>query len=80
MFPLLSMGETAENVAEKYKVSRADQDAFALESHRRAAKAVATVFAEEIVAGRDPDKKGDGVVFAKDETYGRTRVLKSWPR
>src|SRR5579872_5307186 len=39
MFPLESMGETAENVAAKYGVSRHDQDAYALESHRRAAKA-----------------------------------------
>ena len=38
-FPLISMGNTAENVAEKYGVSRADQDAFALRSHRRAARA-----------------------------------------
>ncbi len=38
-FPLISMGETAENVAEEYKVSRADQDAFAVESHRKAALA-----------------------------------------
>src|SRR5712691_10979630 len=35
MFPLESMGETGENVAERYGVTREDQDAFALESHRR---------------------------------------------
>jgi acetyl-CoA acyltransferase len=67
MFPLLSMGETAENVADRYKVSRADQDAFALESHRRAGKARETVFAEEIAEVTIPSKKGD-VVFAQDET------------
>jgi len=38
-FPLLSMGETAENVADRYGVSRQDQDAFAARSHRRAAAA-----------------------------------------
>jgi acetyl-CoA acyltransferase len=38
-FELISMGETAENVAEKYRISREDQDAFALESHRRACAA-----------------------------------------
>jgi acetyl-CoA acyltransferase len=38
-FPLEQMGETAENVAERWQVSRADQDAFALESHRRAVAA-----------------------------------------
>ncbi|MDD5628623.1 MAG: acetyl-CoA C-acyltransferase [Elusimicrobia bacterium] len=49
LFPLQGMGETAENVAEKFQISRADQDAFALESHRRACRARDTVFAEEIV-------------------------------
>jgi acetyl-CoA acyltransferase len=39
LFPLESMGETAENVAEKYGISRADQDAFALRSHERAVAA-----------------------------------------
>ncbi len=39
MFPLESMGETGENVAERFDVSREDQDAFALESHRRWAAA-----------------------------------------
>jgi 3-oxoadipyl-CoA thiolase len=68
MFPLESMGETAENVAAKYGVSRADQDAFALESHRRAAKAAASVFSEEIVHVPVAQKKGDAVSFAKDET------------
>ncbi|MFI5362844.1 MAG: thiolase family protein [Elusimicrobiota bacterium] len=68
MFPLLSMGETAENVAEKYKISRADQDAFALESHRRAAKARDTIFAEEIAAVPTSGKKGADIVFSQDET------------
>ncbi len=49
MFPLYSMGETAENVAEKYKVSRKDQDDFALLSHQRAVKASEGVFKEEII-------------------------------
>jgi acetyl-CoA acyltransferase len=47
----VSMGNTAENVAEKYGVSRADQDAFALRSHQRAAAAIAAgKFAEETLA------------------------------
>jgi len=51
MFPLESMGETAENVAAEYGVSREDQDAFALESQRRhAAAAAAGRFAEELVS------------------------------
>ena len=51
MFPLESMGETGENVAERYGVSREEQDAFALESHRRwAAAAEAGRFDDELVA------------------------------
>ncbi|MDQ2983063.1 MAG: thiolase family protein [Actinomycetota bacterium] len=51
MFPLESMGETGENVAERWGVSREDQDAFALESQRRWASAQeAGKFAEELVA------------------------------
>ncbi len=68
LFPLLSMGETAENVAQKYGVTRADQDSFALESHRRAVKARDTVFAEEIAPVSVPSKKGEPVSFAQDET------------
>ena len=50
MFPLESMGETGENVAERWHVSREDQDAFALESQRRwAAADAAGRFAEELV-------------------------------
>src|SRR2546430_435011 len=51
MFPLESMGETGENVAERYGVSREDQDAFALRSQRRwAAAQEAGRFADELVA------------------------------
>ena len=70
-FPLHSMGETAENVAEKYGVSRADQDAFAVESHRRAAAAwSANAFANEIVpVTTPPEEKGaQPGLFAKDES------------
>ena len=50
LFPLESMGETGENVAERHVVSRADQDAFALESQRRwAAAHAAGRFADELV-------------------------------
>jgi 3-oxoadipyl-CoA thiolase len=51
MFPLESMGETGENVAERWAVSRDEQDAFALESQRRHAEAVASGrFRDEIVS------------------------------
>src|SRR4029450_13735263 len=52
MFPLESMGETGENVADRWGVSREDQDAFALESQRRHAEAVAAGrFTDELVSG-----------------------------
>jgi acetyl-CoA acetyltransferase family protein len=68
LFPLEGMGETAENVAVKYKISRSDQDAYALESHRRAAKARDSVFSEEIVPIPVAQKKGPHLDYALDET------------
>jgi 3-oxoadipyl-CoA thiolase len=63
-----SMGETAENVAERFGVSREEQDAFALESHRRAvAAAEAGRFDDEIVTVDVPQPKGDAVTIHADE-------------
>jgi len=63
-----SMPETGENVAEEFQVKRADQDAFALRSQQRAAKAQAAgYFAEEIVPVEIPGRKGEVTVFDKDE-------------
>src|SRR4051812_12188180 len=63
-----SMGQTAENVAEQYNVSRADQDAFAMRSQQKAAKArSAGRFASEITAVEIPQKKGDPKRFEQDE-------------
>jgi 3-oxoadipyl-CoA thiolase len=63
-----SMGETAENVAERFGVSRADQDEFALESHRRALAAQeAGRFDAEIVPVPVPQPKGDPVTVHSDE-------------
>ena len=63
-----SMGETAENVAERYGVSRSDQDAFALESHRRAvAAAEAGRFDDELVTVEVPQPKGDPLTLHADE-------------
>jgi 3-oxoadipyl-CoA thiolase len=60
----ISLGETAEVVAERYKISRAEQDAFAVESQRRANAALKDcVFTQEIV----PVNLPDGTTFAKDE-------------
>jgi 3-oxoadipyl-CoA thiolase len=68
-FELQSMGETAENVAAKWGIARADQDAFALESHRRAAAAwAAGDFAAEVEPVRVPQGKGEPEVFSRDES------------
>jgi acetyl-CoA C-acetyltransferase len=62
------MGITAEEVAARYNVSRADQDAFAAESQRRAAAAIQEGrFADEIVPVEIPQKKGDPIRFQVDE-------------
>ena len=75
-----SMPETAENVAVDFKVSRADQDAFALRSQERAAAAIAAGrLAEEIVPVTIPAKKGDPVVFKQDE-HPRATTLESLAR
>jgi 3-oxoadipyl-CoA thiolase len=63
-----SMGETGENVAERYGVSREDQDAFALESHKRAvAAAESGRLDDEIVTVDVPQPKGDPVTIHADE-------------
>ena len=68
MFPLEAMGETAENVAERWSITREDQDAFALQSHGRAIAAQdAGVFDQEIIPVEIPQRKGDPVVVAVDE-------------
>jgi acetyl-CoA C-acetyltransferase len=64
----LIMGETAEILAEQYKISRDEQDAFALESHRRATRAAADCrFRTEIVPVEVRDKKGNATRLEKDE-------------
>ena len=68
MFPLEAMGETGENVAEQWKVSREDQDAFALASHQKAIAAhAAGAYDQEIVPVVIPQKKGDPIVITTDE-------------
>jgi len=64
----ISMAETAENVAEKYRIDRASQDRFALASQQKAARAKAAgVFAEEIEPVCIPGKKGSVTMVAEDE-------------
>ncbi len=63
-----SMPETAENVADEFRISRQDQDAFALRSQQRAADAIRSGrLAEEIVPVALPGKKGETTSFALDE-------------
>ena len=75
-----SMPETAENVAVEFKISRSDQDAFALRSQQRTAAAVAAGrLAEEIVPVMIPQKKGDPVIVARDE-HPRETTLEALAR
>lgn len=68
MYPTYSMGETAENVAERYGITRDDQDTFALESQRRAAAAMASgTFRDEIVPVVIPQRRGGPKVIDVDE-------------
>jgi len=67
-YPTISLGETAERVASTWKVSREEQDVFALESQRRAAAAAKSgVHAEEIVPVRIAQRKGDALLIDEDE-------------
>ncbi len=68
LYPIISLGETAENIAEELNISRAEQDAFALESHRRAITAInAGRFKDEIIPVTVPQRKGNPLVVDTDE-------------
>ena len=63
-----SMGETAENVASRYAISREDQDQFALRSHQRAVAAIEEGrFSEEVIGVPVPQKKGELLTVTRDE-------------
>lgn len=73
-----AMGETAENIAIQTGISRVEQDAFAVESHRRAIAAMDTgKFAEEILAVSIAQKKGDPIIVSQDERPRRDTSLES---
>jgi len=62
------MGITAENLAEKYQISRREQDEFSAESQRKTQEAIAAKrFAEEIIPVEIPQRKGDPVIVVTDE-------------
>ncbi len=68
LYGIDGMGVTAENLVEKYSISREDQDAFAAWSQQKAAKARASGrLAKEIIAVEIPQRKADPIVFAQDE-------------
>jgi acetyl-CoA acetyltransferase family protein len=68
LYPIVSLGETAENIAEEMGITREDQDGFALTSHRRAVDALDKGrFTEEVVPISVPRRKGDPVVIDADE-------------
>jgi acetyl-CoA C-acetyltransferase len=72
------MGNTGEIVAEKYQISREEQDNFAFNSHRKAAEAQAAGrFKEEIVPVEIPQKKGDPVVLNYDEPVRADTTLEA---
>lgn len=72
-----SMPETAENVAEQFKIAREDQDAFALSSQQKAAAAQrAGRFAQEITAIEIPRRKQEPIIFDQDEHLRET----SWEK
>lgn len=68
MYPIISLGETAENIAREMQITREDQDAFALESQRRAVAAMnAGKFAAEIAPIAVPQRRGEPIHVDTDE-------------
>ncbi len=68
MYPIISLGETAENIAAEMQITREDQDTFAVESHRRATNAIDSgKFKKEIVPITIPQRRGDPMVIDTDE-------------
>ncbi len=68
MYPIISLGETAENIAQEMQITREEQDVFAVESHRRAVDAMnGGKFAAEIAPIPVPSRRGDPIVVDTDE-------------
>ena len=80
-FDDVHMGMTGEHVSETYKVSREDQDAYAVDSHRKAAAATNSgAFVDEILPIQIPQKKGDPLVVTRDEGIREDTSLESLGR
>ncbi|MEE8393241.1 MAG: thiolase family protein [Rhodospirillales bacterium] len=74
MYPIISLGETAENIAREMNISRSEQDAFAVESHARAVAAMDQGrFKDEITPIQVPRRKGDPLIVDTDE-HPRYRI------
>jgi acetyl-CoA C-acetyltransferase len=72
------MGNTAELVAEKYKITREEQDRFALESHQKAVRATKSCFFEsQMVPVEVPQKKGEPLRVTKDESPREDTTLEA---
>jgi acetyl-CoA C-acetyltransferase len=75
------MGMTAELVADKYKITREEQDRYALESHRRAVRATKSCFvSDQILPIEIPQKKGDPIVIKTDESPREDTSLEALAR
>ena len=75
LYPIISLAETAENIAEEMSISREDQDLFALESQRRAVEAINTCrFRDEITPIEVPQRKGPPNIVDRDE-HPRYKVV-----
>ena len=80
-FNNIHMGLTGEHVSETYKVSREDQDRYAVESHRKAAAATKQgLFRDEILPVSIPQKKGDPLVVSHDESIREDTTTESLAR
>jgi 3-oxoadipyl-CoA thiolase len=81
MYGTEAMGETAENINDEMHISREEQDAFALESHRRAIAAIDSgKFSEEIIPVPIPQRKGEPLLVTTDERPRRDTTLEALAR
>jgi len=72
-----AMGVFADRTAEKYNISRDDQDAYAIDSYKRSAASTESgLFAHEIVPVEIPQRKGDPIMMSEDEEYKKVRFDK----
>jgi len=72
-----AMGVLADNCATKYSFSREDQDAFAIESYRRSAKAWSEgKFSNEVIPVAVPQRRGDALIIAEDEEFKNVKIDK----